>query len=296
MALNVMHRRLWTLAAVASGVLLVAGCGSSSTGSSTSAGSAGQAIRRAAYVSNAASGYRVAISLKEGSTALGGEITGTGTGTFNGPKRAGRVSLHLNLPGSLASAGTLTVQEILRSQTMYVKLPAQVASQLPGGRPWIKIDLAQAARAEGIQNLTSLFSGSGSTNPSQFLQYLKSAGPVKKLGSANVDGYSTTHYRVITNLQKAAAAARSSQRGSLGQAIANLEKLTGLHSYPVDVWVDSQHLVRRMIMAYTVNAAGQSLHTQIRLDFVSYGSQPVPQAPPAGQVTDASSMLAHLKG
>ncbi|HWD84487.1 MAG TPA: hypothetical protein VG321_01970 [Solirubrobacteraceae bacterium] len=295
MAAGKTHRHLGTLAALVSGALLVAGCGASSSGS---AGSAGQAIQRAAYVSSSAAGYRVAISFKEGSTALGGDITGTGSGSFNLPKHAGRMTLNLTLPGSLASAGTLTAQEILDSQTVYVKLPTQVSAQLPGGRPWIKINLAQVGRAAGIQNLTSLFGGSGSTNPTDFLQYLRatSSGRVKKLGTGSVDGYTATHYRATIDLTKASSAAAPAERASMRQAVSTLQKLTGLRSIPVDVWVDSQHLVRRLTMAYTVHASGQSLRTQIRLDFLSYGAQPVPKAPPAGQVTDAGSMLAHLKG
>jgi hypothetical protein len=287
------------VAALASGALLVAGCGASaSKPSGSTGGSAGQAIQRAAYVSSSAAGYRVAISFQEGSTALGGEITGTGSGSFNLPQHAGRMSLNLRLPGSLSSAGTLTAQEILHGQTVYVKLPTQVSAQLPGGRPWIEINLAQMGRASGIQSLTSLFGGSGSTNPSDFLQYLRatSAGGVKKLGTGSVDGFAVTHYSASIDLAKAPAAAPAAERASLSQAVATLQKLTGLGSVPVEVWVDSQHLVRRLTMAYTVHAAGQSLRTQIRLDFLAYGVQPVPKAPPSGQVTNAASMLAHLKG
>lgn len=294
------HRQLRVVAAVAGGALLVAGCGSSGAPAAKSAGSrsAGQAIARAAYVSNSASGYRVAISFREGSSALGGDITGTGSGSFNLPKHAGRMALRLTLPGSLASAGPLQVQEVLDGQTAYVKLPTQVATQLPGGRPWLKLNLTQMGHAAGIQNLTSLFGGSGSTNPSQFLQYLRttSSSGVRKLGTGSVNGVSTVHYRATIDLTKAPAAAPAAERATMRQAVATLQKLTGLHSIPVDVWVDSQHLVRRLTMAYIVRASGQSLRTQIRLDFLSYGSQPVPKAPPSRQVTDAASLLGKVKG
>jgi hypothetical protein len=294
MAITAAHRHLGASAAVAAGALLLAGCGSSSP---KSAGSSGQAFQRAAYVSSSASGYRVAINFQEGSSALGGDITGSGSGSFNLPWRAGRVTLNLTLPGALASAGTLTAQEILTGQTVYVKLPSQVSAKLPGGRPWLKIDLAQMGRAAGIQNLTSLFGGSGSTNPSQFLQYLRatSASGVRKLGTGSVDGFPATQYRATIDLSRAPAAAPASDRASMRQAVATLQKLTGLNSIPVDVWVDTQHLVRRLSMAYTVSAAGQSLRTRIRLDFLAYGPQPVPKAPPARQVTDAAA-LAHLNG
>ncbi|HWD63777.1 MAG TPA: hypothetical protein VG405_01260 [Solirubrobacteraceae bacterium] len=299
MAAGQAQRHLRILAAVAGGALVLAGCGSSGStpSKSSSQRSAGQAIARAAYVSSSASGYRVAINFQEGSSALGGDITGAGGGSFNLPKHAGRVSLSLSLPGSLSSAGTLHVQEILDGQTAYVKLPAQVANQLPGSRPWIKLNLNQMGRAAGIQNLTSLFGGSGSTNPSQFLQYLRttSSSGVTKVGTGSVDGVLATHYHATINLAKAPAAAPAAERASMRQAVATLQKLTGLHAIPVDVWVDSQHLVRRLTMAYTVRASGQSLRTQIRLDFLSYGSQPVPKAPPAKQVTDAGSLLGKLK-
>ena len=287
-------RRLGTLAAIGAGAALVAGCGASSPKAS---GSAGQAIERAAYVSSSASGYRVAINFQEGSTALGGDVTGTGSGSFNVPKHAGRMALSLSLPGSLSSAGALSVQEILEGQNVYVKLPSQVATHLPGGRPWIKISLNQVGRAAGIQNLASLFGGSGSSNPSQYLQYLRTtSGGVTKLETGTVDGYPVTHYRAAINLAKAPAAASPSVRAEVRQAVATLQKLTGLHSIPVDVWVDSRHLVRRLTMTYTVHASGQSLRTQIRMDFLAYGPQQVPQPPPAGQVTDAGSMLSHLQG
>jgi hypothetical protein len=275
--------------------MVLAGCGSSGGGSGQSAS---RAIKRAAYVSSSASGYRVAINLKEGSSAIGGDIVGAGTGSFNLPKHAGKLTLNLNLPGSLPGAGTLSVQEIISGQNVYVKLPSQVASKLPGGKPWIEINLNQIGRAAGIQNLTSLFGGSGSTNPGQFLQYLRatSTSGVKKLGTASVDRVQTTHYQATIDLLRAPAAAPASQRASLQQAVSSLEKLTGLRTVPVQVWIDSQHLVRRVLMNYAVNASGQSVRSQLRLDFLSYGPQPVPAAPSPQQVTSAQSLLSHLHG
>jgi len=275
-------------------VLATAGCGSASSAGQDP----GKAIQRAAYVSSSAAGYKVAIHMQEGVSSLNGNITGVGTGSFNLPKHAGRMTLDLTLPGSLSSAGTLAVQEILFGGRIYVKLPAKIATGLPGHKPWLEIDLAQIGKAAGIQNLTSLFGGSGSTNPGQFLQYLRAAssGGVKRLAGATVDGVQTTEYRAKLDLLKAPAAAPSSQRAALRQAVSSLEKLTGLRTIPVDVWVDSQHLVRRITMAYSVNSSGQSVHTQMRLDFLSYGSQPVPAPPPSSQVTNASSMLSKTSG
>lgn len=275
--------------------LLAAGCGAAS--SSGPSQSPSQVIKRAAYMSSSAAGYRVAIDLHEGSSAIGGDIVGTGSGSFNLPKHAGTLTLNLNLPGSLSSAGTLTVREVLSGQNVYVKLPSEVASKLPGAKPWIEINLNQIGHAAGIQNLTSLFGGMGSSNPSQFLQYLRStsASGVKKLGTGSIDGVQATHYRATIDLVKAPAQFPAAERASLRQAVSNLEKLSGLKTIPVDVWIDAQHLVRRVTMAYTINTAGQSVHSRLRLDFLSYGSQPVPAVPPASKVTQAGALLGQLK-
>ena len=72
--------------------------------------------------------------------------------------------------------------------------------------------------------------------------------------------------------------------------------MTGLHSLPVDVWVDSQHLVRRMILSYKATLSGQSVTTAVRLDFLKYGPQPQPKVPPAGQVTSLGALLAQSGG
>lgn len=287
--------RLTALALVA-GALIAGGCGSSSSSSNSGAkASAAGAFQRAAYVSSAASGYRVAIHLREGSPALGGAITGQGTGSFNLPRRAGAMNLQLALPSSLAAVGPLSLREVVSRDIVYLKLPAVLASKLPGGKPWIEINLAQAGRLAGLSSLTG---GPGSTNPGQFLQYLRAAstGGVHRVGSGTVDGFQTTHYRATIDLSKVAGAAPTAQRANLRQAIASLQKLTGLRRMPVDVWVDPQHLVRRLALAYRATISGQSLTTQMRLDFLSYGSQPVPATPPAGQVTNASALLSAAGG
>ncbi len=82
-------------------------------------------------------------------------------------------------------------------------------------------------------------------------------------------------------------------RAQARQAVAALEKMTGLHYIPVSVWVDSHHLVRRMMMSFNerVPGTGQSLTVSMRMDFLDYGRQPTPSIPPASQVNNFLSLL-----
>jgi hypothetical protein len=161
----------------------------------------------------------------------------------------------------------------------------------------VKIDLARAAGTAGIPGLGSLLSNPASSNPSQFLQYLRAAsGSVTKVGAAPVNGVPTTHYRATINLDRVANALPAGSRAQARQAIAQLEHLTNLHALPVNVWVDGQHLVRRMRFSYDETiGTGQPLRSAITVEIPEYGPQPVPALPAASQVLDATN-LAHAAG
>lgn len=304
-----MRRARWATGAigVAATAALIAGCGGSggstassgSSGASSSGGSASSgtaaltAITRAADVSGSAAGYTVKLALTEASPSLGGTITGTGTGSFNVAKHAGTFALTLDLPSSLAAVGSLELSLISLNGNEYVKLPAIVASRLPGVKPWVEFNVAQLAKSAG---LSSLVGGTDTADPAQFLQYLRatSASGIHDVGTATVDGVVTTHYRAILDLAKAPNQLPASERAQAQAAISALEKATGLSTLPVNVWVDSANLVRRIRLSYGVRSSGHTAHTTAQLDFLSYGPQPVPSAPPASQVSSIASLLGSL--
>jgi hypothetical protein len=279
--------------ACAVAAIAVAGCGSSS---STSAGS--NQVVRAAYVSTSTSGYRMRFGITLSTSALPQPITGAGVGRFNVHQRQGAVTLDMNFGSipqvaSVLGSSTLHLEELIDGTTVYIKLPTSLTSKIPsfGSKPWLKIDLAKAAAAAGVPGLGSLVSNPASSDPSQFLQYLRAAGTVTKIGSDQVNGISTTHYRASIDLDKVPNALPSSSRSQAQAAIAGLEKVTNLHQIPVDVWIDNHNLVRRIRLAFREPvASGQSVSTAINVDIVGYGPQPPPTLPPADQVTDASAL------
>src|SRR5436305_9516200 len=191
--------------ACAAAAVAVAGCGSSS-----GAGSASNQVVRAAFVSTSTSGYRMQFGITLSSTALPQPITGTGAGRFNVKQRQGEVALDMSFGSipevaSVLGSSTLHVEELVDGKTVYMKLPASLTRKLPslGSKPWLKVDLAKAASAAGVPGLGSLVGNPASSDPSQFLQYLRAAGgSVTKVGTAQVNGISTTHYRASIDLDK----------------------------------------------------------------------------------------------
>jgi hypothetical protein len=270
--------------------VLLGGCGSSSSSSKSVATVPSSTITRAAYVSSAASGYRMVLVVNE--TVGTQRILTTGSGSFSVTKHAGSMTVRTSLPAGLgAPTGGLREDVVISGGTVYIKLPPFLTSRLPGAKPWLKLNLAELGQKTGLPGLSSLTGGSASTtNPGQFLDYLRatSSGSVQNLGQATINGIKTTHYHGEIDLAKLPNAVPSGMRKGVKQFVASLEKKFKTGNLPVDAWVDSSHLVRRIAMDFTeqLPSVGKQIKVAMQIDFISYGPQPTPAVPPASQTSD----------
>lgn len=291
---------------VAAAAIGVAGCGSGS-GSGAAGGGSGSgsaqatvpasAIRQAADVSSAAKGYRAQFTMRM-TVPSSGTVDATGTGSFS-PGGKGQMLMTVGLPGS--SSGQMQIQMVMDGQTFYEKLPSQAAAALPGGKSWLRIDLAEVAKLAHLPGLSSLGSLTGSssmTDPGQFLSYLKaeSSGPPKNLGQQTIGGVDTTHYRLTLDPAKFANVVPAADRAAAQQLSKAVSKYLKGKAMPVDVWIDSAHLVRREQLAYAMTLPGSStpVKADITIDMLSYGAQPAPAIPPADQTLDLAGLLKKL--
>ena len=279
------------LSAVAVGA---AGCGSAS--------SSIDPVAQAATVSNAAGGYKIAMTMRMTAPQLSTPLLFTGTGSFSPARRQGTLNLAIDTSSipqlSQALGGSsLNFQELMDGTTFYMRFPAALAAKLPGGKPWLKFDLVKLGQAGGIPGLGSLLNNPTSGNPAQLLQYLRaSSGGVTKVGTAQVGGISTTEYRGNVQLDRYPSLLPSSQQADAKKAIAQLESLTKLKSIPVTVWVDGQHLVRQMAMSFSLTMPNtrQAFSAAMQMRITDYGPQPAPTFPSSDQVLDASTLLSGL--
>jgi hypothetical protein len=276
-------------AACAAGAIAVSGCGASN---------AIDPVAKAATVSNQSPGMRMLFSLRLSAAALPAPITAAGSGTFDTAERRGSFNLAMDfasIPQVAQALGssTLGIQEIVDGTTVYLKVPPALAAPMGlGGKPWAKVNLASAASAAGIPGLSTLMSNPTSSDPSQLLRYLRAtSGGVTTVGSASVDGFQTTHYRAQIQLDRVPDAFPPASQSQARQTISALERLAHIHSLPVDVWIDGQHLVRRMQFSVDENVSGQPLSTTMRIDIPQYGAQAPPQLPPASQVSDLTGRV-----
>ncbi|MGZ4184014.1 MAG: hypothetical protein ACXVUE_19650 [Solirubrobacteraceae bacterium] len=284
-------RRYWAavaaVVAAASVAVTASGCGAANTL---------DPVAKAASVSTTTPGFQMRFQLQFGSPQLPTALTATGVGSINARARTGSVVFVMNAGNDAQlkkafGGSTLRFQELVNGTTVYVKLPPAIASKLPGGRPWMKVDLAKAS---GIPGFSSLANNPVSSDPSQFLSYLRAtSGNVSKQGTQVVNGIQTTHYHAKISLDKVPDALPAASRKGAKQAVSSIEQLTGLKQLPVDAWIDSSNLIRRMRLAFAESPAPSvKLNIAMTMDFLKYGPQSSPNFPSADQVTDASSLSA----
>jgi hypothetical protein len=273
-------------AAVAASVAVTAsGCGAANTL---------DPVAKAASISTTSPGFQMRFEVRFGSPQLPTALTATGTGSIDARDRTGSVVFVMNAgndPNLKKALGgsTLRLDELVDGTTVYVKLPPAIASKLPGGRPWMKVDLAKAS---GIPGFSSLANNPVSSDPSQFLSYLRAtSGHVSKLSTEVVNGVQTTHYHATISLDRVPDALPSAARKRAKEAVSSIEQLTGLKQLPVDAWIDSNSLIRRMRLSSAESLAPSvKLNIGMTMDFIKYGPQPKPAFPSADQVSDASSL------
>jgi hypothetical protein len=189
-------------------------------------------------------------------------------------------------PGQ-SSNGTIPVEVISILPHVYMRSPLFGAA-LPSGKRWLHIDVAKAARKLGIGDPTQ-FGSSG--DPSQGLQALRAVSSrVERLSPEGVRGVTTTHYHATVELRRLPAVVPPDRRAAAKKTTDRLIQLIGAESYPVDVWIDSRRLVRRMRFVMKMTVQGRSLTQEMTLELYGFGAKQKIKPPPADETVDAASL------
>jgi hypothetical protein len=256
-----------SLAALASAVLL-AGCGGVATN--------GDPVAQAATKSAADQSFRF--------TLLDGDRP-AGEGAYDADAK--RLRMRIDVPlGKAAPSGIDLVADNASGLVVYVHLPF-LGPLLPQGKSWVKVDLARAAKAQGLDAGQLLQAAAGS--PAELLAALVHAKGSQELGKETVGGVETTHYRATVDPREILLSKTTGKtRSQLGRALDKAKPAKA----PVDVWVGDDGLVRRLRVELPSGGAGfrGGAFTE---ELSGYGDAVDVQLPPAAAVVDASSGKLH---
>ena len=271
-------RRVVLLMVAALATVAVAGCGGGGASFDPSASAASTAKAKSAKV-----GFDTSIA--GGGRTL--HMTGSGKVDFQNQAASmifdvGDLLRGSGLPASPGEKWAIVTQGLV----VYMHAPS-LARQLPGGKQWLKLDVQAIAKSQKID--LGQFRQLTQNDPTQMLAYLRAtSGKVDKVGTENVRGVETTHYRAKVDLDKVAEQAPPKLRKTFRTSIQSLKRGLGTDTIPVDVWVDDNDLVRRLEEHLPIATGGK---IDFRVDFYDFGTPVSIMPPPTSETLDLAQVL-----
>ncbi len=289
-----------TLVAVVVALLatVAAGCAGSS-GVAPELTSLTQVAERSASVDSA----RFALTFDLTLPGADGPVSFSADGAFDTPGKRAQLNLDLSSvtelvkafgaqlggtpSGDLGSPDDWKLEIIQDGDTAYARFPL-LAKELPAGKTWIKIDAKELSNVEAGQlgQLGSLTK----TAPSDVFELLKAvSGPIEAVGSEDVRGVETSHYRTTLDAAKITELVPDAQRQSLGGLDETLQ--SALSELPLEIWIDADQRIRKLSIEL---AAKQPLlgeaNARLTVEVFDYGQPLELELPPADQIVDATTL------
>ena len=184
---------------------------------------------------------------------------------MTGEARFGDGGIEMEATGTGAQA----MDMILVDKTMYMKSEA-----LGTGDKWLKIDLSDP---------NSLFGMIGkATDPEVMFKAMESPKKLELIGSEDVDGVETNHYRITMD--------PASYLAAMEFPPAMAEMLP--KELVTDMWVDADNLPRKFEQTVEVKAAGggQATKSNTQGTYSDFGTDVEIEVPPASEVTEQPGM------
>jgi hypothetical protein len=182
---------------------------------------------------------------------------------------------------NVSSAGVTVpggMKTLLTGDAVYLKM-STLAKVL--GKPWVKIPFSSLKKSTGV-SLAPLLHQLQGNNPLAQTIMLSGATDVHQVGSATINGVSTTEYAGTLNVSKALGKLDPSLRKLVAPAM----QTTGITTSKFHVWLDAQHQVRKLSQ---VESGGKTTVTSVMT--ITAINQPVHiSTPPASQIASLPGM------
>jgi hypothetical protein len=192
-----------------------------------------------------------------------GELSFSGEGSFD--YRTNKGEFTYDYSGTPGLEAATAIPAIVHPNTLYFNY----SSLVPGlAKPWVRMTPDELAESLGASEQDVSNALTATSDPSQFLEFVKDAGEVEEAGEEQLFGVTTTRYE-----------------GELDPA--KLDMPAGSTSGPlrIEVWVDESDLVRRTELSgeFTDPTVGTAT-LEINQELFEFGVDVDAEAPPADQV------------
>jgi hypothetical protein len=277
-------RLAFAAVALCAAVVVATGCGSSTEKISL------EAIEKAAFQTEGVGTARVAF---QGSVTFNHDheqrFEFKGRGVVDWTTGSSKVFVVYKYPNQLQEFikeqfGGPANAELILDETdgivLYMRFPF-LEKHMP--KKWLKADIVKIGKAYGLD--LERLKETKQTNPDTMLDYLKSAVGVRKVGTDLVRREVTTHYSTIVDAETIVEESPKSEQKAMRKYL----RLMGVKTYPVDIWVDRDGVVRKLAieMEYKVRG-GEYVKMKVSEEYFDFGVPVEIKPPPAKQVLDVT--------
>ena len=179
------------------------------------------------------------------------------------------------------------MEMVSEGTTLYMRSPLFSQGGMVSADKWLKLDLVELSKTQGLD--LSQLQQAGSNDPRQGLAFLEGATEdgVENLGTDEIRGVETTHYRAEIDLE---SATKKSGAVTDPEAFRRFVDSLGMDTIVVDAWIDDDNRVRRISMPLPVPymADGEAAMT---MDYYDFGTDVDVRIPPADEIVDFSDVL-----
>ncbi|MEU6395163.1 hypothetical protein [Streptomyces sp. NPDC046939] len=223
---------------------------------------------------------------------------GGGTMKMTGTMGWDPTVMDMTMSGSAFTAGDADMPKNIRlvwqNNVMYMDMGAKAAADMDGKR-WMKMDLGAVAKSSGNEALSRQMTGSlesANQDPAQQIAVLLDSPNLKHLGSAQIDGVQTQHYKgklTVDEMMAKNDSLKVLDKADRDELLKSVKK-AGIKDYDTELWVNEDDLPVRLDV--TMDSAQGAV--EISEKFSDYGAAVQVQTPPANETFDFMEMLKKL--
>lgn len=149
---------------------------------------------------------------------------------------------------------------------VYYQVPERLASQFQG-KKWVKLDNSAFQEQQVELNPTS----ASGNQPQTFFEYYDnvSESDIEEVGSEELRGVGTTHYRVNLTLDDLYAGVNPEMRKQL----IDQAQQTGLEMKPSEIWLDKEGFARKMTISMGAKSEEGSFESVMTMELYDFGAK-----------------------
>lgn len=195
--------------------------------------------------------------------------------------------------GEAADPDSWKMDMVFDRRSFYMKFPL-LEPELDG-KSWAKFDLLEVSEAAGIDPALIRAEQQQGSDPAGMLRYLRAVSDdVERLGTEQVRGVESTHYRATIELRKYPNLAPAEDREAVRRSVDRLIELNGDDTMNTEIWVGDDKMIRRMKWEQSMKTPGteQIVRSSYTAEYYDFGTDVRIEPPPDDEVKDITREVA----